>query len=71
MWYEQLSIRIVRTAIDRGINFPDNCWDYNEGTGEVRALLTLIEDCVPRVIWRTTILFMQPGLTFVVDQAEK
>ena len=25
----QLAIRIVRTAIDRGINFLDNCWDYN------------------------------------------
>jgi aryl-alcohol dehydrogenase-like predicted oxidoreductase len=33
---ERLSIRIVRTAIDRGINFLDNCWDYNEGTSEIR-----------------------------------
>src|ERR1700757_4524225 len=33
---EQLSIRIVRTAIDRGINFLDNCWDYNEGASESR-----------------------------------
>src|SRR5438552_13517990 len=33
---EQLSIRIVRTAIDRGINFLDNCWDYNEGASEIR-----------------------------------
>src|SRR5262245_36179791 len=33
---EQLAIRIVRTAIDRGINFLDNCWDYNEGASEVR-----------------------------------
>jgi predicted aldo/keto reductase-like oxidoreductase len=23
------SIRIVRTGIDGGINFLDNCWDYN------------------------------------------
>jgi predicted aldo/keto reductase-like oxidoreductase len=29
-------IRIVRTAIDRGINFMDNCWDYNGGESEVR-----------------------------------
>src|SRR4051794_33481786 len=28
---EKESIRIVRTAIDRGITFLDNCWDYNEG----------------------------------------
>ncbi|MCX6354179.1 MAG: aldo/keto reductase [Candidatus Aureabacteria bacterium] len=33
---ECLSIRIVRTAIDRGINFMDNCWDYNEGASEIR-----------------------------------
>src|SRR5437667_7280475 len=33
---EKLAIRIVRTAIDRGINFLDNCWDYNEGASEVR-----------------------------------
>jgi aryl-alcohol dehydrogenase-like predicted oxidoreductase len=33
---EELSIRIIRTAIDNGINFMDNCWDYNEGASEVR-----------------------------------
>src|SRR5437899_10292913 len=33
---EQLSLRIVRTAIDRGINFMDNSWDYNDGASEVR-----------------------------------
>ena len=26
--------RIVRTAIDRGINFMDNCWDYMDGKCE-------------------------------------
>src|SRR3954449_9388276 len=33
---EQLSLRLVRTAIDRGINFLDNSWDYNDGASEVR-----------------------------------
>jgi predicted aldo/keto reductase-like oxidoreductase len=33
---EKLSIRIVRTALDRGINFLDNCWDYHEGASEIR-----------------------------------
>src|SRR5689334_12472080 len=33
---EALALRIVRTAIDRGINFMDNCWDYNDGKSEVR-----------------------------------
>ena len=33
---EQLSIRLIRSAIDNGINFMDNCWDYNEGASEIR-----------------------------------
>src|ERR1700736_6774124 len=33
---EPLAIRIVRTAIERGINFMDNSWDYNEGASEIR-----------------------------------
>jgi len=33
---EQETIRIVRTAIDQGINFLDNCWDYNGGSSELR-----------------------------------
>ncbi len=28
--------RIVRSAIDRGINFLDNCWDYHAGESERR-----------------------------------
>jgi uncharacterized protein len=30
------SIRIVRRALDEGINFLDNCWDYNDGESEIR-----------------------------------
>src|SRR5258708_872393 len=33
---EKEAIRIVRTGVDRGINFLDNCWDYNGGESEVR-----------------------------------
>ncbi len=33
---EAESIRIIRTALDNGINFMDNCWDYNDGQSEVR-----------------------------------
>src|SRR5439155_19792224 len=33
---EQLSVRIIRTAIDRGVTFLDNSWDYNDGASEVR-----------------------------------
>ncbi|MGA8493361.1 MAG: aldo/keto reductase [Terriglobales bacterium] len=30
------SIRIIRTALDEGMNFLDNCWDYNGGESEIR-----------------------------------
>ena len=33
---QKLAIEIVRSAIDRGINFMDNSWDYNEGESERR-----------------------------------
>lgn len=33
---EQTAIKIVHAAIDGGINFMDNCWDYNEGKSEER-----------------------------------
>src|SRR5438552_13935684 len=33
---EHESIQLIRQAIDRGITFMDNCWDYNEGRSEVR-----------------------------------
>jgi aryl-alcohol dehydrogenase-like predicted oxidoreductase len=32
---ENEGIRIVRTAIDNGITFMDNCWDYHNGKSEV------------------------------------
>lgn len=33
---EREAIRIIRTAIDEGITFMDNCWDYHEGRSEMR-----------------------------------
>lgn len=33
---EAESIRIVHAAIDRGITFMDNCWDYHDGVSEER-----------------------------------
>jgi uncharacterized protein len=32
----QESIRIIRAGLDEGINFLDNCWDYNGGESEIR-----------------------------------
>lgn len=33
---ERLAIRIIRTAIDNGITFLDNSWDYHDGLSETR-----------------------------------
>jgi predicted aldo/keto reductase-like oxidoreductase len=33
---EDDAIKIIRTALDSGINFLDNCWDYNAGVSEER-----------------------------------
>lgn len=33
---ESLAIRLVRSALDRGITFMDNSWDYNDGASEIR-----------------------------------
>jgi uncharacterized protein len=32
----KLATRILRTALDEGIHFLDNCWDYNNGESERR-----------------------------------
>ena len=31
---EQDSVKLIRSAIDRGITFMDNCWDYHNGKSE-------------------------------------
>ncbi len=33
---EPASLRIIRSAIERGITFLDNSWDYNDGRSEIR-----------------------------------
>lgn len=39
----QESVRIIRTGLDEGINFLDNCWDYNGGESEVRMGMALCD----------------------------
>jgi predicted aldo/keto reductase-like oxidoreductase len=33
---EAASIRLIHGAIDGGITFMDNSWDYNDGQSEMR-----------------------------------
>jgi len=52
---EQASVRIVRTAIDRGINFMDNSWDYWDGESERRMGKALGDGYRARVFLMTKI----------------
>ena len=49
------AVRIVRTAIDNGINFLDNCWDYNGGESEVRMGKALLDAYRQRAFLMTKI----------------
>src|SRR2546421_704706 len=42
------SITIIRSAIDRGLTFMDNCWDYNGGGSEIRMGKGLRDGFWPR-----------------------
>jgi predicted aldo/keto reductase-like oxidoreductase len=51
----QESIRIIRTAIDNGINFMDNCWDYNDGGSEARMGKALLDGYRQKVFLMTKV----------------
>jgi predicted aldo/keto reductase-like oxidoreductase len=50
---EKESIQIIRSAVDNGINFLDNCWDYNGGESEVRMGKALRDGYRQRVFLMT------------------
>jgi predicted aldo/keto reductase-like oxidoreductase len=52
---EEESVRIIRSAIDRGITFLDNCWDYNDGASETRMGKALRDGYRDRVFLMTKI----------------
>jgi predicted aldo/keto reductase-like oxidoreductase len=52
---EDESMRLVRAAIDRGITFMDNSWDYNEGQSEVRMGKALKDGYRQKVLLMTKI----------------
>jgi predicted aldo/keto reductase-like oxidoreductase len=52
---QKLSIRIVRSAIDRGITFMDNSWDYNNGLSETRMGKALLDGYRNKVFLMTKI----------------
>lgn len=52
---EAEAIRIIRAAVDRGVNFLDNSWDYNDGASEVRMGKALRDGYRERVFLMTKI----------------
>lgn len=40
---EEESLRLIRRAVDEGITFMDNCWDYHDGLAEERMGKALAE----------------------------
>jgi aryl-alcohol dehydrogenase-like predicted oxidoreductase len=52
---EALSLRIVRSAIDAGVTFMDNSWDYNDGASEQRMGKALRDGYRDRVFLMTKI----------------
>lgn len=51
----QAAVRLIRSAVDRGINFLDNCWDYNGGKSEERMGQALQDGYRDRVFLMTKI----------------
>jgi aryl-alcohol dehydrogenase-like predicted oxidoreductase len=69
---EQESIRIVRTAVDGGINFLDNCWDYNDGVSEIRMGKALRDGYRQKVFLMSKIDGRtKPAAAFQIDQSLK
>src|SRR5439155_24700618 len=52
---EKESITIIRAAIDGGITFMDNCWDYHDGGSEVRMGKALMDGYRKKVFLMTKI----------------
>jgi aryl-alcohol dehydrogenase-like predicted oxidoreductase len=52
---EAESLRLIRSAVDRGITFLDNCWDYNRGASEDRMGKALADGYRDKVFLMTKI----------------
>ncbi|HEY6489603.1 MAG: aldo/keto reductase [Terracidiphilus sp.] len=52
---ERDAIQLIRQAIDRGITFMDNCWDYNDGASEIRMGKALADGYRNKVFLMTKI----------------
>jgi aryl-alcohol dehydrogenase-like predicted oxidoreductase len=51
----KLAVRMIRSAVDAGVNFMDNCWDYHNGESEKRMGRALGDGYRERVFLMTKI----------------
>ncbi len=66
------SIKLIRTAIDRGITFMDNCWDYHDGGSEIRMGKALRDGYRDKVFLMTKIdSRSKQGATRQLDESLK
>ncbi|HEV2133422.1 MAG TPA: aldo/keto reductase [Terracidiphilus sp.] len=49
------AVQLLRQAVDRGITFMDNCWDYNDGVSELRMGQALADGYRNKVFLMTKI----------------
>lgn len=52
---QKIAVRIVRESIERGVNFMDNCWDYNKGVSENRMGAALQDGYRQKVFCRNLV----------------
>ena len=65
---EQESIRLIRSAIDGGITFMDNCWDYNGGASEIRMGKALRDGYRDKVFLMTQDRWAHEGIRGPTDR---
>jgi aryl-alcohol dehydrogenase-like predicted oxidoreductase len=65
---EQESIRLIRSAIDEGITFMDNCWDYNGGASEIRMGKALRDGYRENVFLMSKIRWPDKGFCRLTDR---
>ncbi len=53
---DEIAIQIIRTAIDRGVNFMDNAWSYQKGRSEILMGLALKDGYRQKVFLMTKLM---------------
>ena len=68
---EAESVRLMRTALDHGINFLDNAWDYNHGESERRMGAALRDGYREKAFLMTKVCTHGRGKTVAIEMLEE